>query len=379
MNDVLSEKDKAFTIPSRRDSRGRYRGLDTIRGLAAAVVVLDHIELFNSQEHFAHIPDSLVRSIGVIWNGPAAVIVFFIISGFCIHLPYRGSRPIELGPYFARRLVRVGLPAAIAFSYSAFFFHARDFVSTFNAFSILWSVLCELIYYFLYPLLRKLSFSFSWVKMILVSYLGSLAVLLTHTGVLREMQNNYPAMGPQLTWFIGLPCWIMGCWLAESVERFPTLNQISIWALRGSIVAIAVVLRIIKFHVHSPYASNTLTLNLFAFLACFWLGCEIRRFEEKRPVPFLEWTGTWSYSVYLVHTLVPESITLFGTVGMLSLLTGSHLQLLLIIFVMSYLFHRVIEVPSHKLAVWVSRRMKSHKIGRNTPTSIPAVPTISES
>jgi len=374
MPHILAGTDHRLTNPNKRDSHGRYRGLDTIRGVAAAMVVFGHVGLFSlSHGHVSHVPDGVVNFSGLLWNGPAAVIVFFIISGFCIHLPYRGSRPIELGPYLTRRLVRVGLPAAIVYGYSAYFFHAFDLVN-----SILWSVLCELIYYLIYPLLRRLSNSFDWIKIILASYFAGLAILLTHTNLLRVMHNNYPALGGRGTWFIGLPCWVLGCWLAESVERFPSLNRISIWAMRAVLVMTAIGLRIIKFHVQSPLASNTITLNLFAFLACLWLGCEIRRFEEERPVPVLEWTGTWSYSLYLVHTLVPESITLFGTAGMLSLLTGSHLSLLLIIFFISYLFHLVIEVPTHKLAIWASRRMQSHKISRDRPAAIANVRTISE-
>ena len=52
---------------------------------------------------------SVGRFITHAWNsvvfGTPAVIVFFVISGFCIHLPFRGERKMEIGRYYLRRYI----------------------------------------------------------------------------------------------------------------------------------------------------------------------------------------------------------------------------------------------------------------------------------
>ena len=64
-----------------------YHGLDTIRLICAAVVAIGHhysnFQIFESERY-----NRLISSgWDILWNGPAAVIVFFIISGFVIHAP----------------------------------------------------------------------------------------------------------------------------------------------------------------------------------------------------------------------------------------------------------------------------------------------------
>ncbi len=79
------------------------------------------------------------------------VIVFFVISGFCIHFPFAGSnRRPRLKEFYTRRFLRLLVPVAIAIPLSGLIgvelalFHE----------SILWSLLAELIYYICYPVLR---------------------------------------------------------------------------------------------------------------------------------------------------------------------------------------------------------------------------------
>jgi peptidoglycan/LPS O-acetylase OafA/YrhL len=117
-----------------------------------------------------------------------------------------------------------------------------------------------------------------------------------------------------------------------------------------------VVLRIVKFHVHTPLASNCLTLNVFAILACFWLGLEISHFQRTQASGFFEWMGEWSYSLYLMH---PLSIGVLALLGLSALARSGNEALHLITvgsaFLLAYLFHLAFERPSHLLAIVVSR------------------------
>ena len=349
----LIESSPAPLEHSVRDSRGRFRGVDSIRAVCAAVVVLGHIGIFSSaHSHPPHIPTALVRFLAVAFNGPAAVIVFFVISGFCIHLPYRGTRPIRFASYISRRLLRVGLPALLAVGYTVYVLHAFWVLN-----AVLWSILCEIIYYLIYPLLRKMAMVIKWSWMICGTYVVGVVLAVTHLSTLRYAENAYIAFGVRWTWLLGLPCWLMGCWLAEKVEAFPVLSKFQIWSLRGLVVVVSIALRILKFHTTTPFASNCLTLNLFAFLACVWLGCEIQYFEHAEAPTWLEWAGTWSYSLYLVHPLIPGSLVLLHLAWLDALITREHFILLCITFPIAYAYHLAIEKPSHITAVRVSRAL----------------------
>ena len=91
-----------------------------------------------------------------------ADLLFFVISGFCIHYPYRAPNTFVLLPFLARRYLRIGIPLAAAvllahpFQVNLAIFHN----------SILWSLVAELIYYSLYPTLRRLKERFGWNKII---------------------------------------------------------------------------------------------------------------------------------------------------------------------------------------------------------------------
>src|SRR4051812_5187972 len=189
-------------------------GLDSVPFVCAAGVLFGHfgffpLPLFVSSRPRVH---RLVEAaLGNLFSGPAAVIVFFVISGFCIHYPFRDGRPLPLKSYYSRRYVRILIPMAAAIALGVPLHldltHLND--------SILWSLLCEEIYYLLYPLvLVRLRRRMGWRPIIAVSFVFALFVVLTD---LRA--GNYASYGPGLNWLLGLPCWLLGCELAESIPE----------------------------------------------------------------------------------------------------------------------------------------------------------------
>jgi peptidoglycan/LPS O-acetylase OafA/YrhL len=75
-------------------STRRVNGLDSIRFLCALVVMLYHLRLMDDVLHGQAHTGLTRAAMGIFnaFNGPAAVIVFFLISGFCIHYPYKADR-----------------------------------------------------------------------------------------------------------------------------------------------------------------------------------------------------------------------------------------------------------------------------------------------
>src|SRR5688572_11480111 len=99
----------------------RLRSIDALRGIAALGVVLYH-----AIEQGKHVvPNNLfeypVRLIQFLSSfGYIGVFLFFVISGFCIHLQWARARAsglepdIRFGPFWKRRLRRLYPPYIIA-------------------------------------------------------------------------------------------------------------------------------------------------------------------------------------------------------------------------------------------------------------------------
>ena len=87
-------------------SEPKIRGLDAIRFVAALIVALNHGAAPPFAEWFGRTAlwsRALAGLSAVMFNGVAAVLVFFVISGFCIHYPYARGAPFRWAPGPSRR------------------------------------------------------------------------------------------------------------------------------------------------------------------------------------------------------------------------------------------------------------------------------------
>jgi peptidoglycan/LPS O-acetylase OafA/YrhL len=90
-----------------RSGRPRLFALDALRGLAAVSVVVHHFhEAFSAGN---------VRWWSVLFgSGKAAVVLFFVLSGYVLSLPSWEGRQAPYGIYLVRRVCRIYLPFAAA-------------------------------------------------------------------------------------------------------------------------------------------------------------------------------------------------------------------------------------------------------------------------
>src|SRR5260221_10869832 len=74
--------------------KSRYPSLDGLRGFAALLVVLNHINGFSERDFVIHrIPFSLLQQVYyTIASGPFGVQIFFVLSGFLISFFYAEVR-----------------------------------------------------------------------------------------------------------------------------------------------------------------------------------------------------------------------------------------------------------------------------------------------
>lgn len=331
-------------------------GLATLRLVAAAWVTLSHgARPPLAETAVAHPGLGLFAAVNNgLFNGVAAVMMFFVISGFVIHLPQASGRALEPLEHFARRLVRIAPPALIA--YFVYVLVGSDCMTRFEG--ILWSIWCEIAYYLLYPSLLPLMRRFGTERMIAMTTGLSLAMIVLTWPTLYHSEL---ALVPLVA--IGLPSWLLGCRLAEiHVEgRLPSFGSPWIW--RGVAVVLSAAMKIPVTHGPLPigYPAGHWLFAIFCF---FWLGREIEAFKAAPPPKLFERLGEGSYSLYLVHIPVILTMTAFaaglvppeaggiGAVGLRFLIWGLGCGAL---FVGTWGFYRLVELPFHHMARLLGR------------------------
>ena len=258
-------------------------GLDSIRFVAALAVLLGHLGVPPSLRGIW--PDGSIgwairSTVDNSINGQAAVMVFFVISGFCIHYPRVEQDKLGVLEFLSARYLRIIPPMTVAIS---IWMMIRSDLESFTI-GILWSLYAELFYYTCYPLLRQLRKLWGWGPVFGISVIGWAAVILSQPAV-----AEYPSHGVILTSILGSPCWLLGCILAERLKT-SALNgsppsTASIWAWRLFIWLLSVIASVLEFH--SPIGAP-ITLNIFAVAVFFWLEREILRARVSGPVASLE-------------------------------------------------------------------------------------------
>jgi peptidoglycan/LPS O-acetylase OafA/YrhL len=336
----------------------RFHNLDLMRFMAAVTVVASHISMF-----FPHDFDSRVfitrahyfaHSISAVaFNGVAAVMLFFVISGICIHAPYRGGAPINILEFYVRRFVRVGIPLLVAIGITrgltALGYHAAD--------SVIWSLWCEIIYYLLYPLLLVLIDKVGFVALFAVSVIGALLFSL----VPDQLNDHAWDYGPFLTWIVFLPVWLAGIWIAEHsalVQRLPGFVRTNGFGAIAAFVLIALsnLAIIAQFHVDGGIQYPLYLMLAFSCYASGFIFVIISlNTSQYRFARVLEREGRWSYSLYLIHfpvlytfshllhsfdadRITPNEVVLLSPIAFLSTILAA------------FIFYIVVEKPSHWLA-----------------------------
>lgn len=280
------------------------------------------------------------------WSAPAAVIAFFVISGFCIHHPYVAEGSFKILPFYSRRYIRLLIPVLIVIPLG----HFAGLRLTLFQDSILWSVLAEMIYYGLYPLLRQIRACFdSWLWMVVGAFAASFAIV----AIVDPAATRYPAFGPSLNWAIGLPCWMLGCMVAEYVSAGSAGKKkpaFSIWTWRILVLSAMWACSVIT---HLSPVGPPWVLNAFSILVALWLVEEIAQHDSSPSDGIMKAGSECSYSLYLIH--MPAFILIQRHLALNVTHWTGWLAMQALVFAACYLFYRLIERPSHWLARRISR------------------------
>jgi peptidoglycan/LPS O-acetylase OafA/YrhL len=330
----------------------RYPIIDALRFVLALWVAMSHLGVFPL---FAGVnaDTRLGRTLTHAWSstvwGVPAVICFFVISGFCIHLPYRRDEPLPLGPYFLRRYVRILVPVfVVLFIYR----HSGVPGAVFGSGSllwqgVLWSLVCEEIYYAIYPIARWTRLRHGWKGLLS----GAFAIGIIAAVVFPNALDG-SLLGALQMAVILYPIWLLGCFLVEESDRLTPVNSaVVIWKWRFLAWCGSWVCEMLHF---KGNLSLGRTLLCFGALAFCWIRKEIAYGKHKGPFGVLASAGLWSYSVYLMH--IPAAY-IFAKFRIPDLgYTVNWCVYYGFVLTLSYIFYLCVERPSHQLARRLSNR-----------------------
>src|SRR6476659_5681632 len=237
---------------------GRLQSIDALRGVAALGVVLYHAVSRNAvPNNLFHWPAKLIQFLSSF--GYIGVFLFFVISGFCIHLQWAKSRaasqekPIQFGSFWRRRIRRLYPPYLMAFALfmlmaalstgikvTHFFvydvvmhllmLHNLDPHTCYSINGVFWTLAIEEQLYLAYFLLLFLRRRWGWTITLIVCLAARVAWMVFSNVVWRKTGVGVPvpeaAASHLFTWALGaigveamfgliqLPKWLKNLWLA---------------------------------------------------------------------------------------------------------------------------------------------------------------------
>jgi peptidoglycan/LPS O-acetylase OafA/YrhL len=374
----------------------RLPALIGLRGIGALTVVVSHV--LNTAPALVHPQGGTLAwwfsytPVNLLWDGDEAVLMFFVLSGFVLARPFisRDQRQSYLA-YYPRRVLRLYLPlwggliftflltlvesrhtipAATAWTNSHSNFHISTLQdallprvgTTFDG--PLWSLRWEILFSLSLPLYVVIGRAFKrWNAMkILVVFtvlLLAAADLKIHSDQISDAILYIPMFG------VGV---IMAFYETDLVKWFGSFmgrsvrNRVALFAI--FVVSGDLTNEISPVKTHLPGVLVTLAHGLGVLGAALLILMIISwrpyaKALEARPI---NWLGTRSFSLYLIHDAILATIVLW--------LGGHPDPVLLLLLVLPScligiaLFYRVVEYPSHLLSSnsgravqrWVNRR-----------------------
>ena len=303
-----------------------------------------------------------------------AVPLFFVISGFCIHLAGLSRPP---GPAFAlnfylERLIRIYPAWLVAVAFSAIVLAAMDqevsfgmilshltltngFVNDYRLNAALWSVSVECFLYLLYPawlsMRRRLGLSAAALASAMVCGMSCIATSVIHP----------EASGPAIWFFLNVwSGWVAGAVLAEiwmSKTRM-RLTRASWWILGLVAASLHIALSARGFYVGPwKFFSLPITISLFVWpLALLLLFGESLQAKGSHRLTQVVWramvsVGAFSYSLYLLHIPL-QSLRLLVWSAVPSVLWVQAFVLaawLGLVLAVAWICYRWVELPASRI------------------------------
>lgn len=371
----------------------RLIALDGLRGIAALVVVVFHYTIgygtWSPEPGFFS-----ATPLHLLWDGSAAVSLFFVLSGFVLSYGYLrtgSAQPLDVRGFYLSRALRLLMPYAVAFLVSAFCVHylfvyrATDPVGQVGFFFVewieaaampvgellmdgslhrpaidyntvpqAWTLSVELYLSLLFPLLIALMRRAAWLFVAIV-----LSIPVYHW---LHIHHPYPLMTTGIVHFM------LGMLLARYRDRLAELapmraawRRLLFFAFGVACLSVRHVVNM-PLKIFHPYSMVPWDISAFGAFVVVWATLVAPSWQRLLSRPSIQWLGRISYSLYLIHMvalylLVPwvlQALNALGLAGHAAWLAG-FAAAVLISLALAAGFYRAVEHPFTLLARRVAK------------------------
>lgn len=323
--------------------QGRLKSIDSLRGVAALSVLAYHLA---HGGYIAKGPDAIQGIRDALFVLPASfgftgVYLFFVISGFCIHLKAarmiaRGEEPrIEFIPFWKRRFVRLypAYIAALALYLGAqwhsgavhltpFFawdvashllmLHNLDARTVYTISGVLWTLAIEEQLYLAYFVLLRLRSRYGWAVTLAVCAGARVAWFAMAWGASKAFGWRVPfiesAAGSWVIWALGA---LSVEWAVGAVSLRPAFASLRLSAIGLAACAAGAALHVVYPQGLYHLAAWFLLQPMWGLAYFLMLNAAVKfeaRWSQAGGLPaaasVLVSMGTISYSLYLTHDFV---------------------------------------------------------------------------
>jgi peptidoglycan/LPS O-acetylase OafA/YrhL len=353
--------------------------LQSLRGVAAVAVMFGH-----AANYFAT-PDWFPEA-AKIFNGRAAVVLFFVLSGFVLTKSLKGAGALRipaLVTFYIRRFARiypaVWVVSTLSLAYLVLLHWRFPIPDTSAAFRERFPIARMDALHIVASYAAMLAFLLPQLWSIFVEIIASLAVPFIGVAAMQRGRRLFWlfaaaalvlsfTIGPRTYYLIGLYTvdFFIGAWLATAGRDFAAFNERLRPHAKLIFATLCLAISLTQFLPTDYY--SPLAALIEAGLACGMISLLVYcrgevRWLNSRVALFI---GDISYSIYLVHYLV---ICLIGkAIGLFELETGLQFagipkSLVLmaataaVTIPLSALLYRWVEMPGMQFGKWASARL----------------------
>lgn len=365
----------------------RYKELDSLRGIAAIIVLLGHFLAL-----FPILGKKVMYStfgvyFSILWQGHSAVIIFFVLSGFVLSLPFYKGTEFNYLKYLIKRVCRIYIPYIVilfiaigiklgihskigtipglvqwgSWNMEVSFNRVMDhilFLREFNSdafIMVIWSLVHEMRISIVFPLIIFLLLRVNWKVSIGIAMFLSVIGYLLMTNIPSEF--NMPV---STNYFITLhysSMFIIGALLAKNREYLVSkIINLKVKYLLLPLGLLFFSYPRIPFMLLSKLIGEIdyeLYLIIIDWYICFGAVLIIlsalssKLFSKLLLIKPVQFIGEISYSLYLVHPIVLLTTVhiFYGKISVPLILLISFLFTM----VVSVLCYKFIEIPSIKI------------------------------
>jgi peptidoglycan/LPS O-acetylase OafA/YrhL len=382
----------------------RYRELDSLRGIASLTVVFHHclltVPIFLAAHYHSQINSTLVKVLAysplhIIWAGHEAVILFFVLSGFVLSLPFLNQNSFDYRDYIIKRFCRIYIPYIVSIIISGVLFtlikdnEPNSFSDWFNMMwskpitldtvldyvlmqgfdshnlnTVTWSLVHEMRISLFLPLLFIPVIKLDWKRSLTLCIFVTLSlwVILLNLSVLINNEKLSSLIYSISNTFYYSSLFVIGAVFAKYKSFINILYNRTNKTIKSFLIVICLLLYSCEWVFPGlgklKYSYSLFNISLFNSLTDFLIVISVLilfTFTLNSPSlqkvlgnKYLLFLGKISYSLYLVHILVLLSFIYIAkdTLPIAVLL----MCVPFISIITAVLYYKFIELPSIKLA-----------------------------